>query len=352
MMRSPYRPIALAILSAATFLSIGGAPAVSQSTPPDAEATALKDTYRRPPERRTERPELAALGSDLFWDPKLSASGKMACGSCHFPQLGWATNDARSINDSGKPTSRKSQPLIGLGYMENSTPVGWDGRNASLEAQAKSSIATGSMSLREAGTPVAVEAIEERIRSAPEYQTKFQAAFPNTAIDIDTIVKAVAEFERTIEPGLAPFDRWVEGDDAAISASAKRGFVAFNTKAGCAACHGGWRFTDDNFHDIGTTTTDLGRGKENKANAAMQFAFKTPTLRSVAVRAPYMHNGSSSTLYDVVKHYEKSGIDRPSRSPMLTPIELSEQDRLDLVAFMETLTGVADGPSRSASAVP
>jgi len=251
------------------------------------------------------------------------------------PALGWVVTAARPINDSGKPTARKSQPLIGLGHA-GKAPVGWDGRNPSLEAQAKTSIATGSMSMRETETPVKVETIEERLRSAPEYVTKFNAALPGKPIQIDTIVQAVAAFERTIEPALAPFDRWVEGDEAAIPDSAKRGFALFTGKATCFACHSGWRFTDDNFHDIGTTTTDQARGAVVK-DEALNFAFKTPTLRSVALRAPYMHDASIATLSDVVKHYEKGGIARPSRSPMMLPIQLTDQERLDLVAFMETL---------------
>ena len=225
-------------------------------------------------------------------------------------------------------------------------PVGWDGRNATLEAQAKNSIATGSMSMRETATPVKVETIEERIRSIPEYVAKFSSALPGKPINVDTIAQAIAAFERTIEPGPAPFDRWVGGDEAAISASAKRGFALFTGKAGCSACHSGWRFTDDNFHDIGTTTTDLGRGKEVK-DETLNYAFKTPTLRSVALRAPYMHNASAATLADVVKVYEKGGIARPSRSPMLLPLGVTDQERLDLVAFMETLTGNDEGAGKA-----
>jgi cytochrome c peroxidase len=194
------------------------------------------------------------------------------------------------------------------------------------------------MSMRETDTPVKVEVIEERVRSAPDYAAKFNAALPGKPTDIDTVAQAIAAFERTLEPGVAPFDRWIAGDESAIPQSAKRGFALFTGKAGCAACHGGWRFTDDQFHDIGTTTTDQGRGREIK-DATLNFAFKTPTLRSVALRAPYMHNASVATLADVVRHYEKGGIDRASRSPMILPIHLSESERLDLVAFMETLTG-------------
>jgi cytochrome c peroxidase len=202
------------------------------------------------------------------------------------------------------------------------------------------------MSMRETGTPVKVETIEERIRSVPSYVAKFSAALPGKPINIDILAQAVAAFERTIEPGTAPFDRWVAGDEAAIPEPAKRGFAMFTGKAACFACHSGWRFTDDNFHDIGTTTTDLGRGREVK-DESLNYAFKTPTLRSVALRAPYMHNASMATLADVVRHYEKGGIDRPSRSPMTRPIQLTDQERLDLVAFMETLTS-RDESSRPA----
>jgi cytochrome c peroxidase len=328
-----------ASMLAAAALFVLAPVALTQAQGPGArpDLDAIKRDYRRPAPRPVENPLLVDLGRALFFDPRISASGKTACASCHFPELGYVVTDAHPLNDSGKPTSRKSQPLIGLGDAGNA-PVGWDGRSPTLEAQAKASIATGSMSMRETETPVKVEAIEERIRSAPGYAAKFDAALPGKPINIDAIAQAVAAFERTLEPGIASFDRWVSGDEAALSESAKRGFVLFTGKAGCAACHSGWRFTDDRFHDIGTTTTDQGRGREVK-DAALNFAFKTPTLRSVALRAPYMHNASIATLPDVVRHYERGGIDRPSRSPMLVPVQLTEAERLDLVAFMETLTG-------------
>ena len=298
----------------------------------------MKAEYKRPQPRPVADKALVDLGRQVFFDPRASASGKTSCASCHLPQLGWAVIDPRSRNDSGKLTSRRSQPLLGIGYMN--APVGWDGRNASLEAQAKSSIATGSMSMRETDTPVKIEVIEERFRSAPEYVSVFRAALPGAPINLDSMARAIAAFQRTLEPGIAPFDRWIDGDEDAIPQSAKRGFVLFNRDANCFACHGGWRLTDDKFHDIGTTTTDRGRGRELKNDEDMQFAFKTPTLRAVALRPPYMHNASSADLYAVVQHYEKGGIDRPSRSPLMMPIRLSEQDRLDLVAFMQTLSGV------------
>src|SRR5258708_4272776 len=151
---------------------------------PDLDA--IKRDYRRPTPRPVENQLLVDLGRALFFDPRISSSGKTACASCHFPELGYVVIDAHPLNDSGKPTSRKSQPLIGLGYAGNA-PVGWDGRSPTLEAQAKASIATGSMSMRETNTPVRVEVIEERIRSASDYAAKFSAALPAQPIAIHPI---------------------------------------------------------------------------------------------------------------------------------------------------------------------
>lgn len=297
---------------------------------------AMKRDYRRPPPRPIENPALAELGRMLFFDPALSASGKTACGSCHVPQFGWASSGARSIGDSGRPMQRVTQTLLGIGHAR--PPFDWDGRHATLEAQAVSAIGTGSMSMFMTGAEVRVDDIIARLRANETYVAKFAEAMPGKPINLDNTVIALAAFQRTIEPGVAPFDRWIEGDEGAISAAAKRGFVLFNTDAACSACHGGWRLTDDKFHDIGTSTTDRGRGRELKDEVAMQFAFKTPTLRSVALRAPYMHDGSAATLREVVDHYVKGGIDRPSRSRMVHPIDLTEQERDELVAFMQTLT--------------
>jgi len=330
------------IVATAILLAAAGVLALTQSQPaPAQDLKAIKADYRRPAALPVENKALANLGRDLFFDTRISASGRTSCASCHLPELGYVVTEAHPINDSGKPTSRKSQPLIGLGHAGKAL-IGWDGRSATLEAQTKSSIATGSMSMRETSSPVKVEIIEERVKSDSGYAAKFNAALPGRPIDVDAIAAALAAFERTLEPAITPFDRWIAGDETAISAAAKRGFALFNGKAACVACHNGWRFTDDQFHDIGTTTTDQGRGKAAK-DESLNFAFKTPTLRAVAVRAPYMHNASLATLDDVMRHYEKGGIDRPSRSPLLVPIQLSDAERGDLVAFMETLTGDGEG---------
>ncbi len=150
-----------------------------------AEIATMKADYKRPPPRPIENKDLVELGRMLFWDPRASASGKTACVTCHLSNLGWAVKDPRSTNDSGKPTSRKSPTLLGIGHLAAGVPNGWDGRNPTLEAQAKSSIATGSMSMRETETPVKVEVIEDRIRAIPDYVERFKVALPDTPINID-----------------------------------------------------------------------------------------------------------------------------------------------------------------------
>jgi cytochrome c peroxidase len=157
-------------------------------------------------------------------------------------------------------------------------------------------------------------------------------------ISAENIAKAIATYERTVVSERAPFDAWIEGDEKAISAEAKRGFVLFNTKAGCANCHSGWNFTDDSFHDIGLRDGDIGRGKFLTSIIKMQHAFKTPGLREINRRGPYMHDGSIATIKAVIDQYNDGGVDRPSRSDLIKPLGLSNQEKADLVAFMDTLS--------------
>jgi cytochrome c peroxidase len=142
--------------------------------------------------------------------------------------------------------------------------------------------------------------------------------------------------------GRAPFDEWIDGNEKAISEEAKRGFVSFSTKAKCSDCHSGWNFTDDSFHDIGLPSEDVGRGKFLPDIVKMQRAFKTPGLREITRRGPYMHDGSVTTLEGVVDHYVKGGIARASRSELMKPVALSAREQSDLVAFMQTLQSDVD----------
>lgn len=144
--------------------------------------------------------------------------------------------------------------------------------------------------------------------------TLFNISFPGQGLTVKNIAQAIAIFERTVVSGIAPFDLWIGGDETAISETAKRGFDLFNNKANCVACHSGWNFTDDSFHDIGLPDKDIGRGNEVPNVVVMQHAFKVPTLRNAVERAPYMHDGSLKNLFTVVSHYNDGFMKRPSKS--------------------------------------
>jgi cytochrome c peroxidase len=170
----------------------------------------------------------------------------------------------------------------------------------------------------------------------------FAKAYPGEPISGKTIGKAIASFERTLLSTESPFDRWLRGDKSALDASAARGFEVFRTTGNCETCHSGFNFTDNGFHNIGVRDApgkeDVGRFSQRKL-ALMKGAFKTPTLRDVALTAPYMHNGTYRTLEEVVDHYDRGGDVKDNLSPNMKPIRLSAQDKADLVAFMRSLTG-------------
>jgi cytochrome c peroxidase len=235
-----------------------------------------------------------------------------------------------------KQLGRRSPTVVNVAWGEIFM---WDGRAGSLEEQALGPIQA------EVEMNMSLDQLMDRLSKLDDYKPLFAAAFPNQAMGPATIAKAIATYERTIVSGPAPFDAWIGGEEGAISESAKRGFAVFNGKGRCASCHAGWNFTDDSFHDIGLASTDIGRGKHLPDVIKMQNAFKTPGLREIALRGPYMHDGSLATLEAVMDHYDHGGIDRTSRSPLMRPLGLTVQEKSDLVAFMKTLTSNQDPTS-------
>ena len=155
---------------------------------------------------------------------------------------------------------------------------------------------------------------------------------------VATLAKAIATYERTVVSERAPFDAWIEGNEKAIPEEAKRGFALFNGKAQCSACHEGWNFTNEGFQDIGLHSEDIGRGQFVPGVIKMQHAFKTPSLREITRRSPFMHDGRWRRSKQVVEHYDQGGVDRPSRSDLMKPLGLTSQEKADLVAFLKTLT--------------
>jgi cytochrome c peroxidase len=324
---------AMALASAlAVFLTAGG----SIFGAIESNRYAWQEDFQRPaeipfPASNPYSEEKYDLGRTLFFDPILSRSEIRSCGSCHNPGLSWADGRPRAIGEQGQELPTRTPTLLNVAWTPK---LGWDGHFHDLEGVAFGPItATDNMDLTEGE-------LIGRLSALPAYGNAFKAAFGEAGITRQKIELALATFERTIVSDEAPFDRWIGGDESAISESAKRGFDLFNGKGNCAACHSGWAFTDASFHDIGSAINDdIGRGRLFPTSVKLQYAFKTPTLRDVARRGPYMHNGSVPTLAAVIALYNGGGIDRPSRADEVHQLDLLDTERADLVAFLQTLTG-------------
>ena len=323
------RTHALALLAALCLLGADRA----APEPPDVREALAK--YARPaavphPAQNEHTPAREELGRTLFFDPRLSGSNFIACASCHNPGFSWSDPLPKAIGHGMNELGRRTPSVLNLAWGDL---YFWDGRAESLEAQAMGPItAPGEMNQS------AAELVAE-LGAIPGYAPLFEAAYPGEGISTGTISKGLAAFERSIVSGEAPFDRWVAGDERALSAAAVRGFALFEGKARCATCHSGWRFTDDSFYDIGLVGDDRGRGAIVPDIEVLQYAFRTPGLRNTARRAPYGHNGSEKTLADVIELYDMGGrVKRPSLSPEIRPLDLTRADKSDLLAFLDTLT--------------
>lgn len=301
------------------------------------------------------------LGRQLYFDPRLSADTKISCASCHDPDEGFARHAQFGIGIRDQAGNRNSP--VSYNRILSGAQF-WDGRAKSLEDQAVGPIANAI----EMGNTH--EACVECLKGIPGYKLQFEKIFGR--LDIDAVGEALATFERTLVTGPTPFDYYEQlkplqaldpddiKDDAELSAkyekaladakahpmtdSAIRGRdLYFSDKASCSACHVGANLTDEKYHNIGVgmdkEKPDIGREEVTK-DPKDHGAFKTPTVRNVAHSAPYMHDGSIGTLEEVVEWYAKGGHPNPALSEKIKKLELSDQDKKDLVEFMKQgLTG-------------
>jgi cytochrome c peroxidase len=275
------------------------------------------------------------LGKKLFFDPRLSGDGNMACATCHNPLFGWSDGLATAKGNRSKVLGRASPVITNTAY--NSIQM-WDGRKKSLEDQAVGPMKSNdemNMNLSELMT---------FLQNNREYSTLFKKAYPDDQINEVTLAKALASFERTVISRNSPFDQWLRGDKRAMTAAQVNGFKLFvdPKKGNCAACHSAPNFTDNGFHNIGLASfgdpnPDLGRYTERPLGL-MKGAFKTPTIRDITLSAPYFHDGSAKTLTEVVKHYVSGGVVKTNLSPNFSPANLTDKEISNLVAFMESLT--------------
>ncbi|MFM7857772.1 MAG: cytochrome-c peroxidase [Flammeovirgaceae bacterium] len=279
--------------------------------------------------------EAASLGEKLFFDAILSKDRSVSCASCHKREFAFADNVPFSSGIDGKPTKRNAPSAMNLaGRLQ----LFWDGRVSSLEEQSLKPIA----SVDEMNLPI-TEAVD-RLRKDDYYSKAFRIVFKADP-SAELLAKALAEFERTLETTNTPYDRFIDGDENAMSESAIRGRLLFIGKANCANCHAGDDFTADRFKNIGLYNgrdlNDAGRFEITKDSSHLGH-FRIPGLRNVAVTAPYMHNGMFGSLREVLDYYNhpdklvQGAIHRDLS--LSTPLNLSEQEITDIEAFLIALT--------------
>jgi cytochrome c peroxidase len=275
------------------------------------------------------------LGRLLFFDPILSSDQSISCASCHLPEFAFSDTSVFSRGVGGQLGTRNTP---GITNMTSRSAFFWDGRAATLEDQVVQPIEN----LVEMNLPLPLAI--ERLRQSAQYNGYFEAIY-GTAPDTASLADALAAFVRTLETGNTPFDRWKKRNRTAMDSSAQRGREIFIGKAKCFDCHFTPDFTGDEYRNIGLyngkTHTDNGRFAVTKDSVDLG-KFKVPGLRNVALTAPYMHNGQFKTLREVIDYYDhpdQFNLHSIGRDTLLArPLQLTEQEKTDLEAFMKALT--------------
>jgi cytochrome c peroxidase len=283
--------------------------------------------------------EKVELGRLLVFDKRLSQDNTIACMSCHLAKFAFTDGKPVATGIRGQKGGRSAPASFNRVF---STAQFWDGRAATLEDQ----------SIGPFTNPIEhgfanYDVMMAKMMKIAGYRKLFKQAFGEENITIGNVGKAIASFQRTILSGNSPADRFDQGqEEGAISAAAQHGLILFREKARCTKCHSGFNFTDEKFHNLGIgwddNKVDLGRYMVTK-NPEDIGAFKTATLREIARSAPYTHDGRFKTLEEVVNFYNKGGVKNPHQDPLIIPLELTDEEKRDLVAFLHTLNGDGTG---------
>jgi cytochrome c peroxidase len=275
------------------------------------------DLYMPIPEQNPVTRERVALGRRLFEDRRLSRDGTVACASCHDPARAFSDGRPTPIGVFHRTGRRNAPALINRGYGR---AFSWDGRATTLEDQVLSPI-----------------------QDPNEMDLTLDEAAARVGVSAHDISRALASYVRSILSGNSRFDRFIDGDRAALTVTEQTGLAIFRGKGNCTACHVGPTLTDERFHNTGVAWHDGRAHDEGRAAISRQDAdrgsFKTPTLREVAHTAPYMHDGSLATLDEVVDYYDRGGNKNAGLSRDIKPLRLSLEDKRNLVAFLNSLSG-------------
>jgi cytochrome c peroxidase len=276
--------------------------------------------------------ERVALGRMLFYDPILSRDSSISCGSCHLQAAAFTDGTRISPGVEGRLGTRNTPTLVNLAYQPYFFA---EGGSPTLELQSIGPIEAQ----HEMDLPIG-EAVQ-RLQQSPRYANLAEQAYQRP-MDVFVITRALAAFERTLISGHSPYDRFIRQHQTdALSAEAQRGMTLFfSEQSGCGSCHNGLHLTDYQFYNLGLSATDqadLGRYRLTLDSADIG-AFKTPSLRNVALTAPYMHDGSLPTLRSVIEHFDQGGKGHRLQSPLVRPLHLTDQQKDDLLAFLQALT--------------
>lgn len=313
----------------------------SQGTPLEVEMPLGldKDLYLIP-EDNPMTEEKVKLGELLYFDPRLSSDDTVSCATCHAPDKGFTDQEPVSTGINNQKGARNAPTVINstFNYFQF-----WDGRAPSLEEQAKGPIANPIEMTHIKDEAKAHQVAMEKIAVIQGYKPYFKAAFGDEKVTLDRVAKAIAAYERTVLSGNSAWDKYVYNkDESALSESAKRGLKLFEGKANCTRCHVGFNLSDSLFHNLGVgmdkKDPDLGRYDVTQQEKD-KGAFKTPILRDLLKTAPYMHDGSQKTLEEVVEFYDVGGEPNPWLDPKMEPLNLTAQEKADLVEFMKSLEG-------------
>jgi cytochrome c peroxidase len=271
----------------------------------------------------------AQLGKRLFFDPRLSRTGSVSCGTCHLPEYAFAQPTAVSMGVDGRRGVRNAPSLANAAW---SSTLFWDGRVGSLEEQAGKPLENPD----EMDLPLD-EAVR-RIADDEVYRRMVADAYGGPPSELN-LRQALASFVRTIVSGDSAYDRHLRGDEGALEPSARRGLALFFDKAGCFRCHPSGTLTNDGFFNDGSYQEGGDPGRRAITSRTGDLGkFKVPGLRNVAVTAPYMHDGSLATLEAVVDQYARGGRGGPNMDALIAPLELSADEKADLIAFLRALT--------------
>lgn len=346
-MKSTYINLAIAVATITT-INLSADPRPLAPLPPIESVT---------PKDNPSTPDKIELGKMLYFDPRLAGDSSISCAKCHDPNKGFSNGAQLSDAYPGTKHWRHVPTVLNAAYVKL---LFWDGRAGSLEEQAGGPIQAPIEMNQNPGHLV------HKLQQIPYYEKLFKKVF-NSEVTFENLARAIAAFERTIISRNVPFDAYLKGDRSALDAEQIRGLELFKGKAGCIDCHDGALLTDDKLHATGVPEieplkkesdriatrhffakdagyanhkidADYGQELISKSKSD-RFKFKTPTLREIIDTAPYMHNGAFLTLEEVIDFYNKGGGNLPNKDPLMKPLNLTNDEKQALIAFLESLSG-------------